>query len=78
MAKLLAVGFSDAARVQIFSSSDLRLLYTPSTKEINRGDLHSIAWSTDGAYLYAAGRWQTKENDTGGRQFDVGVTEAAV
>lgn len=61
--KLIAVGFSDTARVHVFSSRDLTLLYTPSTKEISRGDLNTIAWSTDGAYLYAAGRWQTKEND---------------
>ncbi|MCE1227320.1 MAG: caspase family protein [Geobacteraceae bacterium] len=61
--KLLAVGFSDVTRVSILSSRDLSLLYTPTVADVTRGDLNTVAWSIDGSYLYAAGRWQVKEQD---------------
>lgn len=59
----LAVGFSDTPKVNVFASSDLSLLYSPATDTLPNGDLHNVAWSTDGSYLYAAGMWQVKEND---------------
>lgn len=50
----IAVGFLDTAAVNVLRSSDLEVLYAPDTSgvEIN---LQSVAWSKDGATLYAAG-----------------------
>jgi WD40 repeat protein len=56
--KRLAVGYVDNIRVDVLDGASLKPLLTPDTKGVENGDLFTIAWSADGASLYAAGRWQ--------------------
>lgn len=58
----IAVGYSDAPIVQVFSSRDLSLLYTPDVTGADNGGLSQVAWSADGRTLFAAGRWRTNGN----------------
>jgi hypothetical protein len=51
----LAVGFDDSAGIEILSAKDLAPLPGPDTSAINNGDLSKVAWSADGANLYAGG-----------------------
>ena len=57
-ASLIAVGFGDSTNVNVLSGEDLRFLYAPDTSQVNNGNLPSIAWSTDGNRLHAAGRFR--------------------
>jgi peptidoglycan hydrolase-like protein with peptidoglycan-binding domain len=54
------VGFSDQPRVQILSAQTLETLVTPDTRGLGVGDLSAVAWSRDGARLFAGGRYQTR------------------
>ncbi len=54
---LIAVGYMDAPKVEVFSGDDLTVLYAPSTKGVTNGNLSSVAWLSDGNRLCAAGRW---------------------
>lgn len=58
----VAIGYSDLPRVQVFSSRDLSLLYTPDVTGAENGGLSQVAWSADGRTLFAAGRWRTGGN----------------
>jgi len=51
----IAVGFLDVPRVDVLSSDDLYRLYAPETGDITSGNLASVAWSSDGKFLYAGG-----------------------
>jgi hypothetical protein len=57
----IAVGFDDSHTVNVLDSTDLRLLYAPDTRNVD-AKLSSIAWSRDGAWLYAAGQAQRQFN----------------
>jgi WD40 repeat protein len=52
----IAVGFDDSTKVDVLSSSDLSYLYSPDTSKVKR-DISSVAWSSDGRFLYAGGRY---------------------
>jgi Caspase domain/WD domain, G-beta repeat len=52
----IAVGYGDAARVDILSGKDLELLASPDARGTS-GSLGVVAWSPDGLALYAAGNW---------------------
>lgn len=54
----IAVGFNDSPKVNVLSSSDLSFLYDRSPDQSGNDQLASVAWSTDGSVLYAAGRFQ--------------------
>lgn len=56
----LAVGFDDARAVDVFSAGPKRLKYTfsPDMSGVENGNLVAVAWSTDGRFLYAGGKWQ--------------------
>jgi caspase domain-containing protein/WD40 domain-containing protein len=58
----IAVGYQTvsepAPRVDILSGKDLRLLYSANTRRAG-GSLVTVAWSTDGTVLYAAGSFPT-------------------
>jgi len=56
----IAVGYEDVPRVDVLDASDLRSLYAPDTRDTNNS-LPSIAWSADGAVLYAAGRFRDEK-----------------
>ncbi len=52
----LAVGFYDTTAVELYDAASLKRLYAANTDGISGGDLGSVAWSADGARLYAGGR----------------------
>lgn len=51
----VAVGFSDATRVDVLSGTDLKLLSRPNLRRSGGGAPGSVAWTADGRWLYAAG-----------------------
>ena len=57
----IAVGHYDIPHVDVLDATDLRSLYTPDIQGTN-GNLASIAWSTDGTFLYAAGTSGTRSS----------------
>ncbi len=54
----IAVGFEDSTRVDVLSGQDLTPLYAPDTTGVDNGNLGTVAWSADGQWLYAVGRYQ--------------------
>jgi WD40 repeat protein len=55
--KRLAVGYENGIRVDVLDGATMQHLLTPDSKGVDNGDLGRVAWSADGANLYAAGRW---------------------
>lgn len=53
----LAVGYSDNTRVDVLDGASLQHLLTPDSTGVDNGQLGRVAWSADGASLYAAGQW---------------------
>ena len=53
----LAVGFNDTTAVEVYDSQTLKRLYRADTSGITDGNLSSVAWSADGARLYAGGTY---------------------
>ena len=51
----LAVGFYDTAAVEVYDAASLKRLYAADTSGISGGSLNAVAWSADGARLYAGG-----------------------
>ncbi len=54
----LAVGYDDTTAVSVVSGADLSHLFSADTSGIDNGDLSKVAWSADGRFLYAAGRYR--------------------
>jgi WD40 repeat protein len=54
----LAVGYTDSTAVSLFDGRDLATVPGPDTSGIDNGDLGAVAWSADGATLYAGGGYQ--------------------
>ena len=59
--KLVAVGFDDTPAINLLDARDLSVLHVPDTTGANES-LGSVAWSRDGAWLYAA-RKATRMSD---------------
>jgi len=55
--KLIAVGYADSTQVSVLSGANLDVAYSPNTLSAKNGDLRSVAWSSDGNVLFAAGRF---------------------
>ncbi|MEJ5301270.1 MAG: caspase family protein [Thermodesulforhabdaceae bacterium] len=53
---LIAVGYTDSPKVDVFSGDNLKLEFSPSVQGISNGNLSSVAWLSNGR-LCAAGRW---------------------
>jgi hypothetical protein len=53
----LAVGYVDTAQVDIYDASTLAWRAAADVKGIDNGNVGSVAWSADGARLYASGRY---------------------
>ena len=51
----LAIGFVDTTAVEVYDVRTLNRLYAADTGDIAVGNLGSVAWSADGAQLYAGG-----------------------
>ena len=59
----IAVGYSDTAKVTIFSGKELSDPFTlPDTP--NNGNMGRIAWSLDGKFLYTGGQYQKNQTCT--------------
>ncbi len=56
--RCIAVGFDDAPVVHLLDGTDLHLLYAPAPTGMDNGSLSNVAWSPDGHWLYAGGRYQ--------------------
>ena len=54
----LAVGFDDTTAVEVYDAASLKRLYAANTEGISGGNLGNVAWSADGARLYAGGLYQ--------------------
>jgi WD40 repeat protein len=54
----LAVGYEDTTAVSLVDGRALTPLHGPDTSGLDNGHLATIAWSADGATLYAGGRYQ--------------------
>jgi WD40 repeat protein len=54
----IAVGSMDSQRIAIVSGRDLTRLPSPDVTGAGEGSLFSLAWSTDGRFLYGAGSYQ--------------------
>ncbi|MBT3904213.1 MAG: hypothetical protein HOB79_14035 [Rhodospirillaceae bacterium] len=55
--KYIAMGYGDSARVDIVSAKTLKYLKKANTRDIKEGHVSRVAWSPDGKYLYAGGRY---------------------
>ena len=51
----IAVGFNDSTAVEVYRAEDLQRLFAADTADVANGSLGSVAWSADGARLYAGG-----------------------
>jgi WD40 repeat protein len=58
--KMIAVGDRRRTRVYVVGAADLEQAFVRQIKQGAQGSLGSVAWSRDGAYLYAAGQYPTK------------------
>lgn len=54
----LALGYVDTTAVSVLSGADLALLFSPDTAGIHNGNLGRVAWSADGRFLCAGGRYR--------------------
>jgi WD40 repeat protein len=54
----LAVGYDDTTAVDVLDAGTLQRLFAADIKGVDSGDLASVAWSTDGGTLHAAGGWE--------------------
>jgi WD40 repeat protein len=52
---ILAVGYEDAATVDLFDGPSLTPLPTPNVDGLSNGNLSNVIWSEDGKTLYAGG-----------------------
>jgi WD40 repeat protein len=51
----VAVSFADSASVEVYNAATLSWTLQADTKDILKGDLGAVAWSSDGQRLYAGG-----------------------
>jgi WD40 repeat protein len=56
----LLVGYSDRPRLELLSGSELTPLPAPALDGLDHGNLSAVAWSADGRFLFAGGRWQRR------------------
>jgi WD40 repeat protein len=54
----VAVGYADSTKVDLLDGQTLAPLFGADTEGVGTGNLSRVAWSTDGRFIYAGGRWQ--------------------
>lgn len=57
---MIAVGYNDTTNVDVLSDNNLALLYRPDSSGVSNGNMGRVAWSADGALLYAGGTYQDR------------------
>jgi WD40 repeat protein len=60
----IAVGFSESTAVEVYRAKDLQRLFAADTADVANGDLEKVAWSADGARLYAGGNYHSALADS--------------
>ncbi len=68
----IAVGFADSRAVSVIDAEKLTLAYSPAVDDIDNGNLSALAWSADGAQLFAAGSWKRGDAQHGLRRWEGG------
>lgn len=58
--QLIAVGFHDSTKVDLYDAKTLAFRSAADTNGINNGDLSRVAWSSDGTRLVSAGRYRAR------------------
>ena len=58
---VLAVGYDDTRAVSLLDARTLAPLDAPDTAGLEGGDLGRVAWSADGAVLFAGGRYHQRD-----------------
>lgn len=53
----IALGYYDSTRIDVLSAKTLKRVYSPNTERFRNGNLMTVAWSPDGRYLFASGRY---------------------
>jgi WD40 repeat protein len=53
----VAVGYADSTAVEVYGAKDLQRLFAADTAGVVNGNLGRVAWSADGARLYAGGKY---------------------
>lgn len=53
----IVIAFGDSTKIKVISGEDLSELYSPDTADIKNGNLISVAWSADGRFIYAGGKY---------------------
>jgi len=74
----VAVGFNDSTAISVLSGEDLTFLYAADTSQIENGTLSSVAWSSDGQFLYGGGKYRRADDNTVVRWSDSGRGTASV
>jgi WD40 repeat protein len=59
----IAIGYDDTTTVDLYDARDLRRLGPADTRGIDNNNLFAVAWSRDGAKLYAGGMYYTHRGD---------------
>ena len=57
---LIAIGYYNAAKVDVVDAATLALAFAPDLSIANNGWLGSVGWSADGAMLYAGGTFDNE------------------
>jgi WD40 repeat protein len=58
--QLVAVGFENATRVEIYEAGTLRLHANADTRGVDYGDMTGVAWANDGNVLTAGGDYRVR------------------
>jgi WD40 repeat protein len=58
---MLAVGYEDAATVDLFDAHSLEPLPGPNVDGLRNGSLSTVTWSKDGKILYAGGTYRDRD-----------------
>ncbi len=57
----IALGYYEAARVDIFSATDLTRLVSLDIPKAKTNNMRAVSWSPDGRFLYSAGYYMSKK-----------------
>jgi WD40 repeat protein len=58
--QLVAIGFSDQTKLEIYEAGTLRLHANADTRGVDYGDLTGVAWTNDGSVLGAGGDFRVR------------------
>ena len=59
----IALGYNDAARIEMFSATDLSRLVSPDVPKARGNNMPAVSWSPDGRYLYTAGYYYPEKSN---------------